>query len=159
MPHSRITGTEVELISDPEMFEFFEAGIRGGMVFLNQHHVGANTPRVPQTYNPQTAYCDLLYVDANNLYRQALSMPLPQKGFRWMTPEEINMVDVLTYPVDGPEDCVLEVDLDYPPEVQDHTCVGFPMPEMLFPAHGCRRRKETCQGPTTECRAASHHVC
>ena len=116
------TGAEVELITDPDMFQFFEGGIRGGMVFVNQHHIEANTPRVPETFNPQGAFCDLLYVDANNLYGQALSMPLPQKGFRWMEQAELDMLDVLSYPVDGPEGCVLEVDMDYPPEVQDRTC-------------------------------------
>jgi hypothetical protein len=115
------TGAEVELITDPNMFQFFEDGIRGGMVFVNQHQIAANTPRVPETFNPQEAFCDLMYVDANNLYGQALSMPLPQNGFRWMQQAELDQLDVLSYPVDGPEGCVLEVDMDYPPEVQDRT--------------------------------------
>ena len=116
------TGAEVDLISDPTMFQFFESGIRGGMVFVNQHRIVANTPRVPEMFNPEEAFCDLLYVDANNLYGQALSMPLPQKEFRWMEQAELDHFDVLSYNVDGPEGCVLEVDMDYPPEVQDRTC-------------------------------------
>ena len=38
-----------------------------------------------------------------------------------MPQAELNRLDVLTFPVDGPEGCVLEVDMDYPPDVQDRT--------------------------------------
>ena len=48
-----------------------------------------------------------------------------------MTQDELDMLNVLTYPVDGPDGCVLEVDLDYPLEAQDRT-VDLPLaPERM----------------------------
>ena len=47
---------DVELISDPLMYQFFESGIRGGMTFVNKHHVIAKNGT------------KILYIDINNLY-------------------------------------------------------------------------------------------
>ena len=52
----KFTGAKIHLLTDPEMYRYFETGIRGGMVFVNQHRV---------TADEQT---QLLYIDANNLY-------------------------------------------------------------------------------------------
>ena len=68
----KMTGAQLELLTESVMYEFFESGIRGGMTFVNRH-------RVQQSQN-----CEILYVDANNLYGQALSMELPQSHFRWV---------------------------------------------------------------------------
>jgi hypothetical protein len=35
----KMTGTTVDLLQDSDMYEFFEAGIRGGMTFVNRHHL------------------------------------------------------------------------------------------------------------------------
>ena len=53
----------------------------------------------------------MTYLDANNLYGWAMMKPLPVGDFHWMNKEELlNWKD---YP------CVLEVDLEYPVELQD----------------------------------------
>ena len=90
------------------MYELFESGIRGGMTFVNSH-------RVLRSSNSQ-----LMYVDANNLYGQALSMKLPKDGFKWIKDskerqtilDELPSMDVLEMDVGY----VFEVDLVIPPE-------------------------------------------
>src|SRR5277367_3239789 len=36
--------TKCALLTDERMYEFFEQGIKGGMSFVNTHHVKANNP-------------------------------------------------------------------------------------------------------------------
>ena len=112
---------EVELLSDPSMYEFVEKGIRGGMTFVNFHRLVANTPRIPETHQAERATQDLLYVDENNLYGNALCQKLPQKEFKWLSKEDLATLDILTYDFTGDTGLLLEVDLEYPPEVQDRS--------------------------------------
>ena len=53
----------------------------------------------------------LTYLDANNLYGWAMCKPLPVRGFKWMSQEEIGDWRA--------RDCILEVDLEYPKELHD----------------------------------------
>ena len=68
----RTVKVDLKLITDPEMYNFFENGIRGGMTFVNKHHVAADENT------------ELLYIDINNLYGWALSQPLPYGNFQWI---------------------------------------------------------------------------
>ena len=63
---------DIELIQDPEMYRLFDVGIRGGMTFVNKHHVCAADTT------------SMLYIDINNLYGWALSQPLPYGSFEWV---------------------------------------------------------------------------
>ena len=115
------TKARVELLSDQEMYEFAEKGIRGGMTFVNEHEITANCPRLPDTYDASKPQVDLLYVDANNLYGHALSQKLPQHGFRWLSSDEISALDIVNADFTGDTGYLLEVDLTYPADVQDRT--------------------------------------
>ena len=117
----KFTEVEVDLLSTVEMYEFMEKGIRGGMTFINEHHLKANNARVPNTFNPTKQSCDLLYVDANNLYGHALSQRLPRSNFRWLSDKEISQLDISTFDFSQDEGLILEVDLSYPTDVQDRT--------------------------------------
>ena len=103
--------TPVELIQDPELYWFFNGGIRGGMTFVNKHY--AKTDETTQ----------LLYIDINNLYGWALSQKLPYGEFRWVTnPGEIDLVmEMCKYGGDlnTDEGYVLEVDIVIPPSIHD----------------------------------------
>ena len=68
----KMSKTELELITDPEMFLFFENSIRGGISTISHRYAKANnkcTPDLPSQF--------LIYLDANNLYGYALSQPFP----------------------------------------------------------------------------------
>ena len=58
----------------------------------------------------------LTYQDANALYSWAMSQLLPMKNFKWISP---NQVDILNVPIDSRIGYILEVDLDYPEELHD----------------------------------------
>jgi len=53
----------------------------------------------------------IIYLDANNLYRWAMSKPLPTHGFKWINEEELE--DWRSF------SCTLEVDLEYPKSFHD----------------------------------------
>ena len=52
-----------------------------------------------------------MYLDANNLYRWAMSQPLPTSNFKWLTDEEMEELDVMMVPDDSPRGYILECDL------------------------------------------------
>ena len=48
-----------------------------------------------------------------------MSQYLPTSGFRWLTGNEINNIDLSKYKEDSKKDVILEVDLEYPQEYND----------------------------------------
>jgi hypothetical protein len=103
---------DVELIQDDQMYKFFEGGLRGGMTFINKHHVETNVK----------TKTNLLYIDINNLYGWALSEKLPCGEFKWIKDEEEmqNIKKICeTTNLDGKRGYTLEVDLEISKEIQD----------------------------------------
>ena len=130
----KMTGISVDLISNADTYCFIEDGIRGGMTFVNEHHAVANNPRIGQVRDDEPLV-DLLYVDANNLYGNALSMKLPQSDFQWV--DDPDSIDVLNFDYDGDVGHLFEVDLDYPAEIQDKT-IDLPFaPEKMTIPESC----------------------
>jgi hypothetical protein len=60
---------EVYLLTDVEMYEFFERGIRGGMTFVNKHHLESDE------------HTSIAYWDENNLYGGALRQAFSCRDF------------------------------------------------------------------------------
>ena len=99
------TEVELELLTDREMLDLFEKGIRGGVSSIMHRYGKANNkymrdPKMSSyllrlmnfvlkvirwmlgnTENPSKY---LQYLDANNLYGWAMSKALPTKGFKWI---------------------------------------------------------------------------
>lgn len=92
------------------------------MTFINTHHAEANTPRIPDSFDSSLPEVDLLYVDANNLYGNALSQKLPQGDFKWLSREEMDVLNIADFDYEGSTGHLFEVDLTYPQHVQDRTC-------------------------------------
>ena len=63
----KMSGVELELISDPTLHLFWERMIRGGISFCGNRYAKANVPQ-SSTYDPSKAVRHILYFDANNLY-------------------------------------------------------------------------------------------
>ena len=121
------TDVQLELLSDPDMYKFFEDGIRGGISVVSHRHLEANNPHV-EGYNPKKPDVSLVHVDVNNLYGKAMCEPLPCGGFEWMT--NLENLDVNTLG-SGDRGCVLEVDLEYPQHLH-HLHNGYPLaPEQV----------------------------
>ena len=114
----KLTNQSLELISDPEMFRTIDPGIRGGVSMITHRHAQANNPYM-STYNPAIPKSYIIYLDANNLYGWAMSMPMPLDGFVWLQPHEYVHIDWQNQREDQPTGYFIECDLDYPPEVHD----------------------------------------
>ena len=67
---------------------------------------------VTQNKNPKA----IIYLDRNNLYGYAMLKFLPTNGFTWIDPKKF---DWNKYISNSSKGCVLEVDLEYPKELQE----------------------------------------
>ena len=111
----KVTGVEIELVTDPDMYLFFEESKRGGVSLAMKRYSVANN-KYMKNYDPEKPSVFIEYLDKNGLYTSILSGPLPFSGFRWMTGEEIGeMMEDHT----KIRSCTLKVDLEYPDELHD----------------------------------------
>ena len=114
----KMTGIKLELMTDVDMFQFIEKGLRGGISYIANRHVEANNEHM-SGYNPQKPSKYIMYLDANNLYGWAMSQYLPTGGFRWMTEKQIQKVNMAACAEDRKKGMILEVDLEYPKELHE----------------------------------------
>ena len=113
----KYTKAELELITDPELFLFFESGMRGGMLVIIHRYARANNPYLkPDDYDSTQPHSYIRYYDANNLYGWAMSQYLPVGGFRFLTDEEIDFTKV---PDESEIGYVVECDIEYPSELHE----------------------------------------
>ena len=119
----KMTHEKIDLITDLEMYTFFERGIRGGMTFVNKHIVRNEEI----THQGQTLMQHLAYIDENNLYGNALRKPLPHSEFSWVEDlSEFTCDFILGLDEEGEWGYTFEVDLEYPPDIHDNT-FDFPL--------------------------------
>ena len=85
---------------------------------ISHKHSRANNTYVPD-YDPSRPTTHITYLDANNLYGCAMSMPLPISDFRWLSRDEIDALEISTLPTDSEIGYILEVDLEYPRHLHD----------------------------------------
>ena len=114
----KMTNIELELMTDIDMFQFIEKGMRGGISYVanrygkgNNKYLKEHDEKGPSTY--------IMYLDANTLYGWAMSQYLPTSGFKWMSEERINKIDLAKYNESSNKGLILEVDLEYPKEPHD----------------------------------------
>ena len=112
----KMTKEHIDLLQDPEMYSLFERGIRGGMTFVNKHHIQStvNTEDSTRTH--------LAYIDENNLYGSSMCKPLPHSEFSWV--EDLNILTpefIMNIDDEGEWGYTLEVDLTYPTHIHHKT--------------------------------------
>ena len=112
------TQVKLELLTDIDQHLFIEEGIRGGVAMISKKHGRANNPYV-EDYDKHAPAKYILYLDANNLYGHAMSMPLPDRNFQFLPDDEIEKLDILNVPDDSDIGYICEVDLEYPAEIHD----------------------------------------
>ena len=76
------TEVKLELSTDYEMLLMIEEEIRGGMCQSTHRYAKANN-KYMKKYDKSIKSSYLNYLDANNLYRWAMSQKLPINGFMW----------------------------------------------------------------------------
>ena len=107
----KITGIDLELLSDYDMILLIKHGIRGGISTISNRYGKANNKYMGEQYDVAKPSTYISYLDANNLYGWAMSRLLPTHGFRWMNEDELRNWKSIP--------CILEVDLEYPEELHD----------------------------------------
>jgi hypothetical protein len=119
--HSKV---ELELLTNMEMYEFVENGIRGGLCQASLRYGKANN-RYMDDYDSSKPDEYMMYYDANNLYGWAMCQRLPKSKFVWnqdkWTAEKVFKVND-----EGDTGYTFEVDIEYPEELHDlHNGYGY----------------------------------
>ena len=114
----KMTNIKLELITDIDMFQFIEKGMRGGTSYIANRHGEANN-KYMKTYNEKLPSKYIMYLDANNLYGWAMSQYLPTGNFKWLSQKQIEKSNLGKYTENSKKGLILEVDLEYPQELHD----------------------------------------
>ena len=77
------TEVNLELLTDNDMLLMVEKGIRGGICHAIHSHAKANNKYI-KNYDKNKESSSIEYLDANNLYGEAMSQKLPVDGFKWI---------------------------------------------------------------------------
>jgi len=115
----RMTKATPHRLLDKDMYHFCEQGIRGGVCTVgSKRYAKANNPLCPD-YNPNNPTTWIIDLDANNLYGQSLSHMLPYQCFKWVSPANLNIEQILATSDDANIGYFAEVDLHVPEELHD----------------------------------------
>ena len=114
----KMTDIKLELMTDIDMFQFIEKGLRGGISYIANRYGKANN-KYMKDYNKDKPSKYIMYLDANNLYGWAMSQYLPTGGFKWLKQNKIDNLDLGKYYEQSKKGLILEVDLEYPNELHD----------------------------------------
>ena len=103
---------DLEFISDPHMYLFFEKSMGGGVSYVSK---GNNKSKNNYLifYDQKQESKHIIYLDTNHLCGYAMSKFLPTSGFKWIYPKAF---DLNEYNSNSSKGCVLKVDLEYPKE-------------------------------------------
>ena len=114
----KMTNIKLELITDIDMFQFIEKGMRGGTSYIANRYGEANN-KYMKTYNEKLPSKYIMYLDANNLYGWAMSQYLPTGNFKWLSQKKIEKTNLGKYTENNNKGLILEVDLEYPQELHN----------------------------------------
>ena len=112
----KMTKVKLELMTDINMYQFIEKGMRGGVSFVANRY-GNN--KYMEGYDEKKPSKYIMYLDANNLYGWAMSQHLPYGSFKWLSNEELNNIDLGKYKEDSKDGLIIEVDLEYPKDLHE----------------------------------------
>lgn len=109
----KMTDIQLESMSDVDMYQFIEKGMRGGISYIANRHGEANN-KYMKTHDENKASKYVTYLDANKLYWWAMSQYLPTGKFKWIQQRDIEQIDLAKYKNNSKK-----VDQEYPKELHD----------------------------------------
>ena len=104
------TNIELQLLTDYDMLQMVEEGIRGGICHSIHRYAKANNKYMKNYHNNEESSSYIQYLDANNLYGWEMSKKLPVNGFKWTDNDEINEESIKNYNENDNKEYILEVD-------------------------------------------------
>ena len=110
----KYTKIKLELLTDIDKLMFIELSIRGGVSQFSNRIGKVNEPYI-EVYNENEEINYLVYFDANNLYGWAIAQWLLYGGFKWVPNVQVDIN--FNVPIDYLVGYILEVDLEYPKEL------------------------------------------
>ena len=143
----KYTGVTLDLLTEKDKFLFVEDGIRGGISVISHRHAKANHPDLKNVvvndddddddddgnesyWDPKKPMCNLLYLDANNLYGYAMMQYLPVSDFEWMPQvDTISERWIRKLRPDRETGYILEVDIHTPKSMHAKLSDYPPAPE------------------------------
>ena len=119
----KMTGVKLYLITDIDMENMVQLGMRGGISTIIHRHEKANNKYMSE-YDSSLESSYLMYLDANNLYGWAMCQELPISDFRWGNVENFTLDDYkgdaeTKASVKADRGCIIECDLEYPENLHD----------------------------------------
>jgi hypothetical protein len=112
------TKVELELLTELEMYEFCESGIRGGLSQISTRYAEANNKYMGDSFDETKEVSSILYLDANALYSWAMCQYLPLKNFEWNN-EEWTKEKIMSLENNSNKGYMFEVDISFPIEIID----------------------------------------
>ena len=115
----KMTGVELEKISDIDNYVFIEKGLKGENSYIAKRYAKANN-KYMKDHDPRKPSKFITYLDMNNLYGWAMSGYLPYgrfKGLKNICNFDVNSISECTFIEKSQIGHILEVDLEYPDEL------------------------------------------
>ena len=122
----KVSKIKLELITDYEMYLFFEDGIRGGLSQISTRYAKANN-KYMKSYDKTKPETYISYFDANNLYGHSMCEYLPYKDFKWNN-DEWNEDKILNLSDTSNKGYLFSVDLHIPEDKHDYFNNYTPLP-------------------------------
>ena len=106
----KMTGVELEKISNIDLHNFIEKGMRGGISYISKRYAKLDDNKKKKS---------IIYWDMNNLYGFGMIQPMPINDLNFLTRKEINKFDLDSISENSLIGYILEVDLKYCSELHD----------------------------------------
>ncbi|XP_046570070.1 uncharacterized protein LOC124278400 [Haliotis rubra] len=115
----KLTRVQLRLLTHPDLYGYFERGIRGGCSFIAHRYFKSNNVYMGDEYDPTKETGYLLYYDVNSLYATCMTEPLAVGNFEFLERDEFDSIDWMSVPYDGYYGYAIECDLTIPPHLHD----------------------------------------
>ena len=106
----KMTKVELEVISDVDMYLFFEKGMRGGVSCISRRYSKANNKYL-KLYNPRQESEHIIYLNTNNFYGYAMSKFFLTSRFEWIDRKKFDSNKCSSNSLKG---CFFKVNIEYP---------------------------------------------
>ena len=113
-----LTRIQLDLISDNDMHSFIEEGMRGGILCISKRYSKANKKYMKCLDNSEESKF-IMYLDANNFYRWAMSQYLPYSESKWLNKKEISRFCLNSISENSFVGYILEFDLKNPDKLHN----------------------------------------